>query len=182
MVDVAVGGADHFPDLGQGAVELLAVHVGAQCRKEVRDRSQQVFVVGRKRLRLGHLTLAVLGNHRQHALGQIAELVGQVVVHAPDHGLVREVAVIAEGDFAQQEVAHLVETVLLDQLSGHDHVAQGLGDLLALVGPPAVGVDPLGRCDAGGHQKGRPVDGVEAQDILADHVNIGRPEGCEVFR
>ncbi len=39
-----------------------------------------------------------------------------------------------------------------------------------------MGEHPPGRGDAGRHQEGRPVDGVEAQDVLADHVQIGGPE------
>ena len=38
-----------------------------------------------------------------------------------------------------------------------------------------MGEDALRRRDAGAHQEGRPVDGVEAQDVLADHVQVGRP-------
>ena len=128
--------------------------------------------------RLRHLAVAVLGDHRQHALGQVAVVVGQVAVDAMDHGAVREVAVVAEVDLAQQEVAHLVETVALHDLGRHDDVAERLGDLLALAGPPAMGVDAARRRDPGGHQEGRPVDRVEAQDVLAHHVNVGRPEGC----
>ena len=88
-----------------------------------------------------------------------------------------EVAVIAERDLAQEEVAGLVEAVALDQLQRRDHVAQGLRHLLALDRPPAVGEDALlGVLEAGAHQEGRPVDGVEAQDVLADDVQLGRPE------
>jgi hypothetical protein len=35
--------------------------------------------------------------------------------------------------------------------------------------------DALGRRQARGHQEGRPVDGVEADDVLADEVDVGRP-------
>src|SRR3546814_2459786 len=63
-----------------------------------------------------------------------------------------------------------------------DGVGQRLRHLLALDRPPAVREDALGRLQAGGHEEGGPVDGVEAQDILADHVEVGRPEGLEALR
>ena len=80
--------------------------------------AEQCLVVVGERARLGHVAGAVLRDHRQHALGQVAEVVGEVVVDAADHGGVAEVAVIAEGDLAQEEVAGLVEAVALDQLQG----------------------------------------------------------------
>jgi len=89
---------------------------------------------------------------------------------------VREVPVIAEGNLAQHEVAHLVETVAADEVVRIDHIAERLRDLLAFVGPPAVREHALRRLQPSAHQKGRPVDGVKAQDVLADHVKIGRPQ------
>ena len=41
--------------------------------------------------------------------------------------------------------------------------------------PEAVADDALRQLDAGGHQERRPVDGVEADDVLADQVDVRRP-------
>ena len=122
-------------------------------------RVEQRLVVGRRSAPgAGTLAAAVLVDHRQHALRQIAEIVGEVAVEPADHGAVREIAVVAERHLAQQEVAHRVEPVGVDQLERLDHVAERLRDLLAFVGPPAMGEDALRRREAGGHQEGRPVD------------------------
>ena len=43
-----------------------------------------------------HLAIAVTIDHRQNALDQIAEIVGEVAVDAVDNRLVRKVAVITE--------------------------------------------------------------------------------------
>ena len=122
-----------------------------------------------------HRAVEIAVDHGCDALDQVAEIVGEVAVDAVHHGAVREVAVIAERNLAQQEVAHLVEPVALDHVERIDDVADRFRDLLALVGPPSVREDPLGRIDARAHQEGRPVDRVEAQDILAHHVKIARP-------
>jgi hypothetical protein len=42
----------------------------------------------------------------EHPLGEIAEVIGEVAVHAVDHGAMGEIAVIAEGHLAHQEIAH----------------------------------------------------------------------------
>ena len=181
-VDVAVGLGDDAPLGGQSGVELLDQQVLAHGVEQPARRVQQRLVTGVKRARRGHLAAAVLGDHRQHALRQIAEVVGQVAVYPAHHGAVREVAVVAERHLAQHEIAHLVEAVALDQPERLDDVAQRLGDFLAAAGPPAMGEDPPRRCDPGGHQEGRPVDRVEAQDVLADHVDVGRPVAAEIGR
>ncbi len=90
--------------------------------------------------------------------------------------MAREVAVTAEGQFAQEEIAHGVDAVFLDELRRRDKVTERFRHLLALDRPPAMGEDAPRRRQAGGHQEGRPIDRVEARDILANHVKIGRPK------
>ena len=41
--------------------------------------------------------------------------------------------------------------------------------------------DALRRGDPGGFQKGRPVDGVESEDVLPDEMDIGRPLAREAL-
>ena len=108
---------------------------------------------------------------------QVAVIVGQLAVHAVDHGLMGEVAVVAERDLAEHEIAHLIEAVFFHQFDRVDDVAERFRYFLTLVGPPAVGEDVPGRRQPRAHQERRPIDGVEAQDVLADHVQVGRPEG-----
>ena len=60
---------------------------------------------------VGHRAAAVPGDHRQRALREIAEIVGEIGVDARDDRLVRIVAVLAERHFAQEEIAHGIEAV-----------------------------------------------------------------------
>ena len=123
----------------------------------------------------GTAARAIAVDHRQHALRQIAEIVGEVAVEPADHGAMRKIAVAAERQLAQQEIAHRIEPVFVDQLLRRDEVAERFRHLLAFDGPPAMGEDAARRFEPGGHQKGRPVDRVKAQNILTDHVKIGGP-------
>ncbi len=131
--------------------------------------------LGRACARARHQPVAVLGDHRQRALRQVAEVVGEVGIGAVDDRLMAVVAVLAERHLAQQEIAHLVEAVVLDQRERVDDIADRLRHLLAAVEQEAVAEHALRQFDARRHQEGRPVDRVEAHDVLADDVDVGRP-------
>ena len=123
-----------------------------------------------------HRPVAVAPDHRQRAVGEIAQLVGQLGVVAALEGLGRDRAVLAEGDVAQQVVAQGVGPEALDDLERVEHVAQRLAHLLAVHQQVAVDEDVLGHRQVGRHQHRRPEDRVEAQDVLADDVVGRRPE------
>ena len=122
---------------------------------------------------------AVLPGHREHPREQVAEVVGEVRVDAPDEGPVREVAVRAEGHLAHQEVAQRVHAVAVGERAGVDDVADGLGHLAPLDRPPAVREDRARRGDPAGVEHRRPVDRVRGQDVLADEVVRRGPEALE---
>ena len=88
-------------------------------------------------------------------------------------------AILAEGDFGHEEIANLIDAIGLHHRHGIDDIAQGFGHFLAAVEQKPVGENPLGQGDTGGHQERRPVNGVKTHDILADDVNVGRPEFLE---
>ena len=117
----------------------------------------------------------LLGDHRQRALRQIAEIVGEIGIDARDDGLVVVVAVLPERHLAQEEIAHLIDAVLIGEIEGIDDVADRLRHLLAAVEQEAVRIDPLLHGNARRHQERRPVHRVEADDVLADDVHVGRP-------
>src|ERR1700675_2523664 len=54
-------------------------------------------------------------------------------------------------------------------------VAERLAHFGAVHEQPAMRPDLFRQREAGGHQKCRPVNGVEANDFLADEMEIGRP-------
>lgn len=155
LVDIAVGGAHHLPLGFQRPVELLFVILGPRLGQQpVRGAEQRVVGVS-QRARLRHLGFAVLVDLGQHALRQVAEVVGEVGVHAPDHRLVAEVAVLSERQLAQQEVAHRVEPVAVDQILRRDKVVEDFDIFCpSLVHQPCAntrfgGVMPAARRKAG---------------------------------
>ena len=142
--------------------------------------------------RQGHQAVEVAADHRQRAAHQIPVAIRQIRVVALHQRVEREAAVLAEDDLAQQEVAQRVrpKEVLLgfgqvgferaeafqNGLRAHD-VAARLRHLALFEEQPAVRVYGFGQRQTGGHQERGPVDAVEADDLLADEVQVGGPEG-----
>ena len=118
-------------------------------------------------------------DHRQRALRQIAEIVGEIGIDAGDDRLVAVIAVLPERHLAQEEIAQRIDAVGVGERERIDHVADRLRHLLAAVEQEAVAEDAARHRDAGRHQEGRPVDRVEAHDVLADDVQVGRPVAAE---
>ncbi len=118
---------------------------------------------------------AVLGDHRQGPLGEIAEVVGEVGVDAPHDRLVRVVAVLAERHLAQEEVAQGIDAVMFGERRRRDDVADRLRHLLAAIEQKPVHHDLSRQRQPGRHQEGWPEDRVKAADVLADDMSVGRP-------
>ena len=71
----------------------------------------------------GDHAVKVFADHRDRARKEISEIVRKIRVDAVDQRLVREYAVRAEGDLAQQEIADRVHAVTVAELDRIDHVA-----------------------------------------------------------
>ena len=176
LVDVLVGTLDHRKDLHQSLRDGQAVHVGRDLGGQLVDHGLQLGVDGLGAGHVMHGAAEVLLAHGDGAAEQVAQIVGKVAVDAVDQSLVGEHAIVAEGDLTQQEVADGVHTVAVAQDHRVHHIAHGLGHLAAVHQQPAVAEHPLGQGQIQSHQHGRPQNGVEAQDLLAHHVQVGRPE------
>ena len=107
---------------------------------------------------------------------QVAQVVGEVRVVPVDERLVGVARVLAEGHLPHEKVAHRVHSKIVQQGVGLDDVAAGLGHLRGVPQPPAVGHHAGREGKSGRQKKGGPVDRVEAEDVLADQVDIGWPE------
>ena len=101
----------------QHAVQRLPLHCLAGDLINHRSRQQRGFRLG-ERPWLGDRGPAVLGDDRQRALRQVADIVGKVGVGAVDDRLMTIAAVLAEGHLAQEEIAHGVHAVLADNGNG----------------------------------------------------------------
>jgi len=175
-VHILVAGVDELPDGFQGAVELEFIGGFADLRQQgFVGVVQQGLVVGGEGAGGRDFCIAVFGDHAERALGEVAEAVGKIAVDFGHRVVVAEIAVIAVRDFAHQDVAGLVEAEGVHQVFRGDDIADGFGHFLAVHIDEAVGEDGFWQRQSGGHQEGRPVDAVEADDVLADDVEIGRP-------
>ena len=178
--EIAVGVGHHRPDRVEHLVQLLRLHVLARRADHAVGRRQDRLVgVAEGAGRRQHAA-QLLADHGQRALRQVAEVVGEVGVDAVDDRLVAVVAVLAERHLAQEEIAHRIDAVGVGQRERIDHVADRLRHLLAAVEQEAVREDAARHLDPGRHQERRPVDRVEAHDVLADDVQVGRPVALEL--
>ena len=163
-------------DLHQGLRDGQVVHVGCDLGGQLVDHGLQLGVDGFGTGHIVHGAAEVLLAHGDGAAEQVAQIVRQIAVDAGDQGFVGEHAIVAEGNLTQQEVADGIHAVAVAQDHGIHHVAHGLGHLAAVHQQPAVAEHPLGQRQIQSHQHGGPQDGVEAQDLLAHHVQVSRPE------
>ncbi len=109
-------------------------------------------------------------------LARLPSPLARSALYPRDQRVVAEVAVLPERNLAQQEVAQRVGADHLpDRLRPHD-VAARLRHLDAVLEKPAVREELLRQRQLRRHQKRRPVDRVEPQNLLADQVQVGRPQ------
>ena len=174
--DVLVGGV-HDPERGSHAlVQREAIHRLPIARHRRRRRgSERAGRAGR-----GHQPpLPVAVGHRDDARDEIAEVVREVDVVAILEPLPGEVAVLTVGNLLGQVQPQRIRSQALDRLQRIHGRAERLAHLLALPVDPAVSEHLPRQRDAGAHQHRGPDDAVEAGDVLADHVQVGRPPGVE---
>ena len=112
---------------------------------------------------------------------EVAEIVGEVEIDALDQGIAREVAVLAEVDFAQQEVADGIGAEFIDEAVRVDDIALGFRHLVAVDDEPAMTVDLLRQRQVEGHEDARPDNRMEADDFLADEMKVCRPVFLELL-
>ena len=112
---------------------------------------------------------------------QVAEIVREVGVDAPDECVARDVAVLSERDLTQEKVADGVRAELLDEGDGVDNVADRLRHLCAVDDEPTVSVDFFRQIESERHEHTAPDDRVKAHDFLTDEMHVCRPIFMEHF-
>ena len=106
---VAVGFGDQDPDAFERVGEIQLVEGTAE-GGDGRSRAvaRRFFFGGGWSARLRHDAAKILVHHVDDAADQVAVAVGEVAVVALDQSIEAEVAILAEGNLAQQEVAQCV--------------------------------------------------------------------------
>ncbi len=129
--------------------------------------------------RAGDVPLEVVLRHRRHAARAVADGVDEVAQVGVGEVVLAEVRIgRAERSAGRHEPPPRVEAVAFvvapDRLEV-DEVPEALAHLLAVGDPERVGVDALGKRQVERHEQRRPDHRMEPEDLLADHVEVGRP-------
>ena len=135
--------------------------------------AERLIKVGALRRRQEDFLLE-LANHVQRAVQKISEVVGEVGVDSLNERVAIEVAVKPQSYFAQEKISDSVRAEFLNQKHGVDDVA--LRHFIAVGDKPAVSVNLLRQRHSSRHEHCRPDYRVETHNLLADQVNVRRPE------
>ena len=114
-------------------------------------------------------------NHAYGSVQQVAQVVGQICIYTGNQCITGEVAVAAQVDFAQQEVADSISAELINQTQRVDNVALGFGHFIAVNYEPAMTINLLRHFQTHSVQHDWPDNGVEAHDFLAYQMQACRP-------
>ena len=174
LIDRFVGDRQRPPELFEVAVDL---HLKEQ-RLEFGQRGfglRHLFGVVCAHVLTLNAPVEVFAAHPDEAVEEVAQIIPQIGVDPVDQCPLAEVAVPAEGDFPEHEVAEILQSVRIGDLFGVDDVPFGLGHFLTVAGPPAMSGDVFGQGHVKAHEKRWPVDRMEAKDVLADQVYPSRP-------
>ena len=128
----------------------------------------------------GQVAVPIAGDHRRDPREEVAEIVPELALVALAHAVDRGDAVLPEGDGARAPEADRVRPVDVEELERvRDEVAERLRDLAVAREQIPVHEELLRRVVAGREQHRRPVDAVEAKDVLRQQVVRGRPEAVD---
>ena len=186
FVDILVGSSYHNPDFFQCHVEGEFIHLGFHLGSCTGGDGLQLTVDVVFGLAFRNEASAVFLDHGNSSGNQVAQVVGQIIVHSLQHHLIGENAVLSEGVFPQQEVLQGVDAVAFDENHRVHHVLAlgrfGLGNLFAAQQQPAVTQNLLRQRQVCTHQHGRPNHRMEPDDFLAHQVHVRRPVFVIQFR
>src|SRR5664279_3725526 len=121
----------------------------------------------------GRLPAEGVACHLHGARQRVAEPVREVGVVTGEEILVGEIRVPPERHGRDEVPAQRVHAEGGDEVVGPNDVARGLGHLPGIPEPPSMRDDLARDWKAGRHEERRPVDRVEAENVLADDVDAG---------
>src|SRR5688500_9387916 len=120
--------------------------------------------------------IAITLEHREGAIDEIPQAVGEFGMVTGLEAGIGPVAVRTDIEFARHIKAERVHAPFIDDRDRIDDVAGGLGNLFAVLLPETVGEDLFWHRSADRFEHDRPINGVELENVFADHMQIGGPE------
>ena len=179
FVDVFVSAADESPNAFDSAIDFHSVHIFCEVFSSGFYQSHQIFVNSFDYASVSYYAAMVFFNHANSSVEQVAQVVSKVGVNTGDECVAGEVAVVAEYDFAEQEVTDSVSAKFVNQCQRIDNIAFGFGHFVAIDYEPAVTINFLRQFYAHSFEHDRPNDGVETHDFFTNKVQGCRPEFVE---
>ena len=170
LLDVLVGAIDQSPDAHERRLQVVQLVVFACLGDPFFGVGSQF--VGRRLERAASVAV----EHRERAVDEVAQAVGQLGGVAGLKTFVGPVAVRADVQLTHDVVAERIDTPLVDHRDGIHHVAGGLAHFLAVLLPPTVHEHLTRQRKSHRLEHDRPIDGVELENVLADDMNVRRPK------
>lgn len=170
LIDVPVGLGDGFPDRIERTVGDARVEEFGSLRRRLIDLFSEPELKRAGSFERRYRALEMLFHKGKDAVQKISEAVGELAIVPGDEILMAEIPVVAETDLSHQIIAEHVDADALRERHGRDEVAEGLRHLLAVDGEPSVRADLRRELEPRAHQKGGPINRMEAKDVLADDV------------
>ena len=124
----------------------------------------------------------ILVAHRDRAVHKVPKCIGKLRIHALDHELPGNDAVIFIRHLMQHKVADRVHAENIRQVVRIEDVAPGFAHLAAGLQEPRMTEDLLRKRNIQRHKEDRPVNRMETDDILTDQMQIRRPVLLKEFR
>ena len=122
-----------------------------------------------------HCPAKIFVAHGDRALHKVSERVGKVRIDPLDKQFPGDDTVVLVRHLMQHEITDSIHAEEINEIVGINDVAFGFAHLLAALQEPRMSEDLLRKRFTERHQENRPVNGMEADDILADEVQIRRP-------
>src|SRR5262245_30714729 len=180
LVGVLVG---RIEDLQPDPLERLIILARLNVSLDLLNRG---FCVGLRvddpRLQTGSLVqvaVVVLCYQADHPAVEITKIIRQVSVVDFFKTLPRKITISGERAFPEKIIAKCFTVRMADASHLIHDISESLGNLLALNVNETMAKRHSRQRQAGGHEHCRPQGAVEAGDVLADKVTVGRPPSGE---
>ena len=177
LIDILIASLEEIEYLCQRIRNMKSVHVLLDLADSSCHMSVQVIIDA-----LIVANAPVLGNateifvaHGDCTVHEIAHCIGKLGVHALDHQLPGDDAVIFKRHLVKDEVTDRVNAENSCQIVRVDNIALGLAHLAAALEQPRMAEDLLRKRNIQRHKEDRPVNSMETNNILTDQMEVRRP-------
>ncbi len=152
------------------------------------SQGKKLFLCGRRRLYLcassqgsprgtsGIVLLTIAIDHGQCAAKKLPIPLARSLFVRRAKACTEKSPSCPNGTSRKQKIPKRIGAEFIDHLVRIDDIAATLRHFFSIDGPPAVGEDRFRKWQVQGHQHRGPIDGMGRENVLADEMDVGRPE------